>query len=203
MNRRMTRRGRKAFTLVELMIVIAVMSILLAMGFFSFRDSRTKRSFDGEVEECIAAIQDTANLGKSCRFLEINNEIIKDRSEATATGDGGKLQRGDNDPGVITWSIWKNGRRVRSGSIGKDYSNGLIVEGGPFSDIATKGEDVQQGAAFELSKGNDSFCVIYLPDGSPLRGGDINFTLQSGSKEMRKITAVINYSGRVVTRNQQ
>lgn len=187
---------QQAFTLVEIMIAIAVMSILAAIGIQAFRASQVKHQFMGEIEECIGAIQDTANIGKSCRFLEIDNKFIKSREGEKLAG---RVKITKPKDGHITWTIWKNGRRVRGGFIGGNYSNEVIIEADGFSARARQGSKIQQGAALEISGDGGSFCIIYMPDGTPLLGGEIAFNLNSSSRSIRTITAKVSSVGRVTT----
>lgn len=197
-----SRKGQRAFSLVELMIAIAVMSILLAIGVTRFRSSQVQTSFNGEVEECIAAIQDTSNLGKSCRFLEINNKIVKQRDSPKTGGNNASIKKEEQDEDAIVWRIWQNGALVRGGRIGSNYSNMVEIKTRGFSSSENtqvrEPKDVQQGAVFELSSASGTLCIPYMTDGTPLCSGQLSFRLYNGKNVQKEINVEVNIHGKVM-----
>jgi type IV pilus assembly protein PilA len=115
------KEGQKGFTLIELMIVIAIIGILAAIAipqFVSYRQKGYNTQAKGELKSfytaCQAYFADNPTASGDCTTAEVSATFIK--SDAVAINAGGGMNMNGStaahSAGTVTYTIGSSGNIV-------------------------------------------------------------------------------------------
>lgn len=142
-------RSQKGFTLLELIIAIAVMAILMAIATPSFNTWRAQASLKAEAREVLGSFQ-------RARSEAVTRNTDIDLTFVEGSGDAG------------TWEISKAGARI----LGGEMSGGIQIRNADFNGTADTGFDsrglpLADGAgSVEVTDGRSTYKITLTAAGS-------------------------------------
>ncbi len=162
----MARRAR-GVTLLEIMVVIAIMAILLAMGTGQYRRMQANNTFNNEVERLGTELRNAGTLAQAAGMLQPGVVAGVARPE--------DLSR--NASGSFIWQTWRDGRLLNQGELGSQGTVRLDFNSNfAFNKTLNPGVYLLiRERQFETNeqKGKAVVQVIFTPSGTPLSSGRI------------------------------
>lgn len=181
------RKQSRAFTLIELMVVIGILGVLAGLGITNYRKAQMRNAYFEEVEQISGAISGMSSLAKSTGMLMDDSNQIVQRNNSVNTNELKSVTTG-RSPQCLGWRLYTKTPDNKSVTI---QAEGLV--GGKSTNPVTisyskafenhKSTKFQSGTWLEFYESNPSkkagttlFRIVYRPDGTPLYAGHINFS---------------------------
>ena len=192
------KKQQRAFTLIELMVVILIMAVLGGMGLGSYRKALMRNAYFEDVEQLSAAISSMSNIAKTSGLLMNNKNQVLQRIDGNVkdnvTGDTPVSFSGKTDT-CLVWRLYKDNVVQAEGSIGNRFSNAISAtfskgfkHGVSATPVAAYANQLKSGTCLSFYKKNKGdihkvniseapiYSIIFRQDGTPLYAGSIKFS---------------------------
>ena len=162
----MARRSR-GVTLLEIMVVIAILAILMAIGTGQYRRMQANNTFNNEVER----------LGTELRNAGTHAQAAGRLQTGFSPGTSSPENLSKKASGHFFWQTWRDGRVLAQGGLGSqgsiqvEYNNNFTYQRAlnPGVHLTLTQRDPRTGSPM----GNPVLQVIFTPSGTPLSSGRI------------------------------
>lgn len=192
------RNQQRAFTLIELMVVILILAVLGGMGLGSYRKALMRNAYFEDIEKLSGAVSSLSNIAKTSGLLMNNKNQILQRIDGNVkdnvNGETPVSVSGKTDT-CLVWRLYKDNVVQAEGSLGSRYSNSINVtfskgfkNGVSASPVSAYANQLKSGTCLSFYKKNKGdihkvnvseaplYSIIFRQDGTPLYAGFIKFS---------------------------
>ena len=143
------RNSKKAFTLIELLIVIAIIGIMSSVVFVSMQNSKTETELKVAAREVAAAIREAQNNALTGKMIDGN---LAEAFEINTTSGSGKYQ-------MTCWTR-VNGIPKKLVVYSKNIKEGLIIEGSSGVQFIVPYGNSSNIGSFQIQSNNGKFIWV-------------------------------------------
>lgn len=169
------------FTLIELMVVIAIMGVLAAIGIGNHRRNIARTNVSQEMERFGGAVREVPALAQSSGRFVYNNRTLKTDYDKWRSSDPSTVSN-NIAQGSFVWRIYKDGKIVSQGFMGSSDTIRLSCSAG-FTQYNNEAVGSTQGVWVGLyradqvaqspSSSSPVAAIIYRPNGTPFIDGKV------------------------------
>lgn len=160
-------RRERGVTLLEIMVVIAIMAILLAMGTAQYRRMQANNTFNNEVERLGTELRNAGTLAQAAGMLQ----------SGVTPGNARPEDLSKSRSGLFLWQTWRNGTVVAQGELGTqgtvrvDFNTNFTYSGTVSPGVHLTLTPLDPDTHIALGK--PTVQVVFTPSGTPLSSGRI------------------------------
>lgn len=203
-------RLKRGFTLIETMVVIAILAIVLAMTLYNQSRNLTRSTFNQDMEMFTATLKEAGTTAKKLGMINIEGETNSERIAPT--------QKKDDESNIMTnkYCLWVLKEKMSPDAKAPTYirNSGIICKRGLVNIQTTqtfqeeKKKKVNMGVWIDLYEmdtpdvvlggvlgetqtqlkdGNIKARIIFQPNSLPRKAGSISIALEEGSKDVNDV----------------
>lgn len=195
------------FTLIELMVVIAIVGVLAAIGIGNYRRNLARTNVLQEMERFCGAVREVPPMAQSsgAPLMLKNKKLIKvDYSKQNQLSGNNFVNIGVS----FVWRIYQNGNVIKQGFVGSsDKIKVSVTQGFVNSNMTSQAPDLKQGTWIGIYAANQStqavlsekpaFALIFRPNGTPLVDGKIRVVHYENEKPRKGVEISIDKMGSI------